>query len=339
MGQQSNASGNVSEHRENLVFNGGEPQRLGASPLPGEALELSGPTGAKGPITFEEGKDYVIDYAAGTITRTEASRIPDWREHPAYGLETFDHLALPYYSNSGFTCSITYRAAASPSESTEESKRTFGLLKSKLPRLYDRLTTDKEAVCVIYGDSISTGAEASKPELSFFGRYIAELRSRYPEADIQAKMKAVGGETSSQGLVRIEEIVAAQPDLVLIGYGMNDQNRNSDGSNFVSVQTYERNIRRMIDVIRSETGADILLLTSCLPNPCWMYASENVRDYAETLRRIAADSGAALADVQTRWEHALSTGKSHESLLLNNVNHPNDYGHALYFSVLSNYLD
>jgi lysophospholipase L1-like esterase len=140
-------------------------------------------------------------------------------------------------------------------------------------------------------------------------------------------------------LERIEEVVAVQPDLVLIGYGMNDQNRNSDGSNFVSVQTYERNIRQMIDVIRSRTGADILLFTSCLPNPRWIFASDNVRDYADALRRIAADSGAALADVQTRWEQVLSTGKSHESLLLNNVNDPNDYGHELYYSVLNQYLD
>jgi len=339
IGQQSDASGNVVEHRENLVFKGAEPQCLGSPPLPGEALKLSGPLGEPEPITFEEGKDYMIDYVAGSVTRTESSRIPDWREHPAYGLETFDHLALPYYSNSGFTCSISYRAVDSRTAYAEDNKQTYGLLKSKLPRLFDRLTTGKEAVCVIYGDSISTGAEASRLELSFFGRYIAELRNRYPEADIQAKMKAVGGETSSQGLERIEEVVAAQPDLVLIGYGMNDQNRNSDGSNFVSVQTYERNIRQMIDVIRSRTGADILLLTSCLPNPRWKFASDNVRDYAETLRRIAADSGAALADVQTRWEQVLSTGKSHESLLLNNVNHPNDYGHELYYSVLNQYLD
>ncbi|HOJ11894.1 MAG TPA: hypothetical protein PK733_15070 [Clostridiales bacterium] len=34
----------------------------------------------------------------------------------------------------------------------------------------------------------------------------------------------------------------------------------------------------------------------------------------------------------------LVAGKSHESLLLNNINHPNDYGHWLYFKALERLL-
>jgi hypothetical protein len=37
------------------------------------------------------------------------------------------------------------------------------------------------------------------------------------------------------------------------------------------------------------------------------------------------------------WQEELAAGKSHESLLLNNLNHPNDYGHEVYYKALKPY--
>ncbi|THF76673.1 hypothetical protein [Cohnella fermenti] len=41
---------------------------------------------------------------------------------------------------------------------------------------------------------------------------------------------------------------------------------------------------------------------------------------------------------QRALREALEAGMTYESLLLNNLNHPNDYGHALYAGVLSELL-
>lgn len=311
---------------ENIVFKGTEPQPLGAQPIPGGQFTLYSPPSDSLPGSFEEGVDFIVDYEAGTIARTEHSRIPDWRTHPIHGKEGFDHRDYPFYSNAGYTCKIEYTAAPGI-----QSPSRLGGLSNNLSRLHERLTMDKQAVCVIYGDSISTGAEASSPEHSFFGRFIAALRERYPNTDIQPVMKAVGGETSSRGLERIGDVIASSPDLVIIGYGMNDQNRNADGSNATPVSSYEQIIRLMAESIHGQTGADIVLVTPCLPNPKWIFASGNVREYADALRRIAKECGYAIADAQAEWENVLSSGVSHESLLLNNVNHPNDFGHAIYY--------
>lgn len=120
------------------------------------------------------------------------------------------------------------------------------------------------------------------------------------------------------------------PDLVTIGYGMNDLNRTESGEPAVAPAEYERNIRAMIRAIRAETDADIVLLTPCVPNPAWVFASGYAPDYADRLRRLAAESGTALADAQSLWLAELDAGKPHRSLLANNVNHPNEYGHAIY---------
>jgi len=318
-----------------LVLEGQEPQPLGAVHAANVEVYAYQPPADPGYAIspYQEGADYVIDYVAGTIARTADSRIPDWREHPTYGLERFDHRELPYCSNAHYTCLITYEMPQS-APSAQGARQERNLLAERLPRLHARLSEAREAVCTIYGDSISTGAEASGPEHSFFGRFVSELQRRYPEAAIRSEMRAIGGETSEMGLQRIAEVIDTKPDLVLIGYGMNDQNADADTGNAVPVVQYERNIREMITAIRSATGADIVLMTPCLPNPQWLFASSNVRDYAAALRLIASDGEAVLADVQKRWEQALSSGLSHPSLLLNSINHPNDYGHELYYEAL-----
>ena len=50
-------------------------------------------------------------------------------------------------------------------------------------------------------------------------------------------------------------------------------------------------------------------------------------------QRVAAETDCAFADVYTRWQ-ALNGRKKPEDVLGNNINHPNDYGHWIYFTVL-----
>jgi len=56
-------------------------------------------------------------------------------------------------------------------------------------------------------------------------------------------------------------------------------------------------------------------------------------DYAEATRRVAGDTASAYADVFTNWQ-SLAARKKPEDLLGNNINHPNDFGHWIYFRVL-----
>ncbi len=316
---------------ETVVFHGIEEQKLRHFPLFGEAVDLRGPLTNE--IHFTQGLDYTIDYEMGTIKRKEKSRIPNWQEHPMYGQVGIDHRVYPNYSNARYTCTINYSNVAGVSDAIEEK-----IIPKLMSPLFERLNTEKDYTYVVFGDSISTGAEASCKELAYHERFAAKLRSCYPNANIQVEMKAIGGESSRRGLERIEDVISMKPDLVTIGYGMNDQNRQPDGTNAISTEEFERNLSEMVLRIRQDTTADIILITPCLPNPNWMFASENVTDYADVIRCIGRASGVAVADVQRIWLEELAAGKSHESLLLNNLNHPNDYGHKLYYSALEPFL-
>jgi hypothetical protein len=85
--------------------------------------------------------------------------------------------------------------------------------------------------------------------------------------------------------------------------------------------------------VRTESGAEVVLFSAFPPNPRWHYGTHNMAAYAETTEAVAREKHCAYADVYRLWMR-LSKRKKPEDLLGNNINHPNDYGHWIYFQAL-----
>jgi lysophospholipase L1-like esterase len=275
-------------------------------------------------IVYAPGRDYAVDYGEGTLRRTPGSRLPDFRTNTLYGQQDFDHTKFPGYGNGAFFAFVDYSFAKStvwPVQvpQTDLLKRTCAKLKGG------------EAVKIVaFGDSITAGGDATQPELIFWRRWTDELRRKYPAARITAQNGATGGDSTVQGLARLPaKVLAEQPDLVLIGFGMNDHNIQG-----VPVPQFEENLKVMIGRIRQETGAEVVLFSAFPPNPKWKFGSHHMQDYASATERVAREVGGAYADVFDNWQ-ALAARKKPEDLLGNNINHPNDFGHWVYFRVLS----
>jgi hypothetical protein len=109
---------------------------------------------------------------------------------------------------------------------------------------------------------------------------------------------------------------------------MNDQNVGS-----VPLDRFHANLGEIVDRIRKDTPAEVVLLSSCLPNPNWHYTSGRMPEYGRMTGQVAAEKRSAFADVLSNWQ-AVVDRKKPEDLLSNNVNHPNDFGHWIYFQVL-----
>jgi lysophospholipase L1-like esterase len=101
----------------------------------------------------------------------------------------------------------------------------------------------------------------------------------------------------------------------------------------VPIPQFQENLKQMIARIRSEAAAEVVLFSAFPPNPKWKFGSHRMADYAEATRRVAGDTACAYADVFTNWQ-SLAARKKPEDLLGNNINHPNDFGHWIYFRVL-----
>jgi len=313
---------------ESVVFIGEEPASLAHSPLRHEPLSVRS-TYLSGTCSVEyvEGRDFVVDYPAGTVRRAPGSRLPDFRKNILYGQEEFDHSKFPGYGNSGYFAFVDYSFApasiASATWPIQSVQTQF--LKSAQSKMQDGGTMR----IVAFGDSITAGGEASKPELIFWRRWTDYLQQKYKRARITAVNGATGGDTTVQGLQRLSvKVLQEKPDLVLIGFGMNDHNVGS-----APIPQFEKNLTEMIARIRSETAAEVILFSTFPPNPKWKFGSHHMADYAAATEKVARETACAYADVFNNWQ-AVAIRKRPEDLLGNNINHPNDFGHWVYFRVL-----
>ena len=75
------------------------------------------------------------------------------------------------------------------------------------------------------------------------------------------------------------------------------------------------------------------MLSTFPPNPHWLHGSQRMGEYAAATARVAAETRSAYADVFANWQ-VMAARKRPEDLLANNINHPNDFGHWIYYRAL-----
>lgn len=312
---------------ESVVLIGNEPAHVAFTPSPRYPVSVRSTylDNLTNTIHYIAGRDYVFDYKTGEIRRTANSRIPDFATNILFGKEDFDHSKFPGYGNGPFLVFIDYVAKQKPRWPVQASQA------GSLPRTQAKLKSGQKVTMVAFGDSITAGGEATRPELIYWQRWADALKQKYPRAEIQAINGATGGDTTANGMARLEEkVIKRQPDLVLIAFGMNDHNIPGFG---VPLETFRQNLRAMIDRVREHTPAEIILVSAFPPNPKWHFGSHRMEQYANATEAVAREKNCAYADVYHNWQ-AIAAAKKPEDLLGNNINHPNDFGHGIYFQVL-----
>jgi acyl-CoA thioesterase I len=319
---------------ESLVFIGNEPAALAYLPVREHPVSVRSsylpccsepdqPGQKTVSVEYLEGRDFVVDYTQGTLRRAPNSRLPDFHRNMLFGQDNFDHTKFPGFGNTGYFAFADYSFVPSVPWPVQPSQTQF-LRKSRAKLHEGRLLK-----IIAYGDSITAGGDATAPELIFWRRWADELQRNYPRATVTAINGATGGDSTVQGLQRLKQKVLDQkPDLVLIGFGMNDHNNVGN----VPIPAFGRNLSEMINRIRNETEAEIVLFSAFPPNPKWRFGSHRMAEYAAATEKIAGETSCAYADIFNNWR-ALAARKKPEDLLGNNINHPNDFGHWIYFRV------
>lgn len=313
---------------ESIVLVGQQPARLAFTPSRSKPMTVRSTyrDGLPQTVRYQAGRDYIFT-DAGDIQRTPNSRIPDFATNILHGKEDFNHSQFPGFGNLPFFVYVDYhhREKWKPIPAKREFSATA------LPATRQKLRAGESLRVVAFGDSITAGGDASEPDLIFWARWAGALRQKYPRSKIEAINGATGGDSTVQGLERLQSKVLAQkPDLVLLGFGMNDHNREGYG---VPLQAFADNLRLMIDRIRADSRAEIILFSAFPPNPKWHFGSHNMAAYAEATEQVAREKQCAFVDVFHRWQQ-IASRKKPEDLLANNINHPNDFGHGIYFEAL-----
>jgi len=197
------------------------------------------------------------------------------------------------------------------------------------------------ATVVAFGDSVTNGVRGDgevTEEQTF--RYLLGQKLRADNVEARIINAGIGGNNTTQGLGRIEQdIVARQPDVVIIMFGVNDAAMIDGGPRVrteprVALATYRENLVKMIEIIRA-AGAKVVL---CTPTPMSRayvyqhlgeYATHDdinymLRRYAQAAREVATETGVTLVDT-----FKLFTERPEGLELLQDGCHPGPEGHEL----------
>jgi lysophospholipase L1-like esterase len=137
-----------------------------------------------------------------------------------------------------------------PCQPPKGANKTMG----SLPHVASRLVAGDPVVIVAFGSSSTQGYGSTAPEFTYPNRLAAQLRRKYPTADITVINAGKGGEDASEMMKRLQTAVLdAHPDMVIWQVGTNAVLRNLDPAE--TARLVEEGISRI-----QATGADLVLV-------------------------------------------------------------------------------
>ena len=183
------------------------------------------------------------------------------------------------------------------------------------------------------GGKIDVVYDSKNAYHAHLSRLLGEL---FPRAAVTIVNAGISGDNTEGALKRLErDVLSEKPDLVIVSFGSNDSVVH--GAEYVD--TYTENLKKIFSSIQG-IGSEIIFLTA--PMGC---RSVHYQIEGELLKKIAADVakvqntgvkslyfergkeaakeyGAAICDVQAKWNRMAELGVDTDALLSNHINHP-----------------
>jgi acyl-CoA thioesterase I len=190
-------------------------------------------------------------------------------------------------------------------------------------RFTEKTVSDLKNGCnvtiVAFGDSITAGFAVRRGFPSFWREM---LQQKYPEARLELINSGISGDTTLDGLARLDwAVLSYEPDLVTINFGINDCVLG------LGLDEFEMNFVEMVRRIRAGPDSEILLLSSQpLETPPY---DKIVRDYYQTIERVASEVDVGFVDVYEAWMERVRAGTPLGSLIISGLDHPNETGYRI----------
>jgi acyl-CoA thioesterase-1 len=182
-----------------------------------------------------------------------------------------------------------------------------------------KLQSTEDMTIVALGDSLTSGWMVARGYTEFLRDM---LMARYPKVGIKIINSGIPGDTAPGGLCRLQQdVISYAPDLVLVQFALNDAFCGC------SLGEFRRSIEAIVERVRQERSAEVLLLTSTLPADTSEF--DVVAPFYAELKQVAQDQVCGLAPVDEHWRDAIAGGCSHDELVLDDRVHPSEAGYRL----------
>jgi acyl-CoA thioesterase-1 len=174
-------------------------------------------------------------------------------------------------------------------------------------------------VLVAFGDSLTAGfgAEPGKSYPDFLGKDLEKAGLTWRVVN-----EGVSGDTTTDGLNRLGEVLALKPRIVILEFGAND------GLRGLPIETTRANLEQMIVKLRS-AGARVILAGMTLPPN---YGPDYIRSFEQIYRELAAQYKL------TRIPFLLEDVALHRDLMQRDGLHPTAQGNAIVAETVMRYL-
>lgn len=181
------------------------------------------------------------------------------------------------------------------------------------------------------GDSITGAYYHSGNRRAWPEMLQVALARLYPKADVEVFNAGVSGNTSAQGLARLQrDVLARKPHLVIVMFGMNDlaYGAATPEQDAARKAGFAGNLKAMVEACRA-AGAEVLL---CTQNPVYTDARpsrppERLGEFAGLIRQTGAALQVPVADIYAEWEALRKTDARSWRLLMSETIHPSMAGH------------
>ena len=229
-----------------------------------------------------------------------------------------------------------YNLAVGKKSAPDVSSR--GAIKRFLPKVWEKLTKGEEVKILAWGDSV-TACGFLPDNQRWQVKFVDRLEKMFPKAKITLLTEAWGGRSSDSyrneplGSPKNyqEKVLALKPDLIVSEF-VNDAYMNEE-----TVQKRYGEMKSDFDAI----GAGWIILGPHYVRPDWMgLTSErdtdvDPRPLVRGLRQFAEDTGTPFADTPELYGKLWRAGIPYNTLMTNNINHPNAFGMELFASALT----
>ena len=330
--------------------------------------EIVSVTSYDGKITYEEGKDYVIEDGKLKVTEDSSIKVitsAKYYNHPGSLIQMNGKPIFWGESQvKAWQVAVTYNHDAAWEGFVQESQLEI------YQNFVKKLVAGEDVTLFFYGDSITWGAcstyiENVEPKQGayamLFTEALADLfgyKVKYVNTGLSASMPchpvptteyvggergtityvntAIGGWTSADGVSNFDKFVGEQVekygcDLFVLGYGMNDGG--------FSAGTTKANAKKIIDkLLEIKPETSVLLVSTMTPHTKSNWDFDVIKQQEKHLESLAKqyrkdDKAVAVACVHS-VSVAIQEHKTFNDYSGNNINHPNDWFYRVYAQTL-----